>query len=105
MDDAAKFVDSLLRTVKTERKNDKIIFFPRRVCTRRLHTNNIFPQTLALKSRFESETNLFMGKCAGTGSRGLRPLGRQHAAGALSVRGEQAVARCSDVTTHPRGRT
>lgn len=50
-------------------------FFPRRVCTRRLHTNNIFPQTLALKSRFESETNLFMEKCAEVAAAAFGPLG------------------------------
>lgn len=68
MDDAAKFVDSLLRTVKTEQGNDKIIFF----FHAELHTN-IFPQTLALKSHFESETNLFIENCMRTGSNGLRP--------------------------------
>lgn len=105
MDGAAKFVDSLLRTAKTEQENDKIIFFflPRRVCTRRLHTNNIFPQTLALKSQFESETNLFMEKRAEVAAAAFGPFGHQQAAGALSVRGELALARLSHVTARPRG--
>lgn len=105
MEGAAKFVDSLLRTVKTERENDKIIFFS----SPSLHTaaahKHLRSDVGPKKSLFESETKLFMENCIGTGSRGLRPLGRQHAAGALSLRGQLAVPRSSDVTAHSRGRT